>query len=86
MLRRAPGALFGEICLAALPFMCCALLLTLLIVIFPDLAVWLPWLGGRPGGASWRRARDVASCPFVVMECRIADRIMTYGACAGAWR
>ena len=46
MLRRAPDALFGEICLAALPFMGCALLLTLLIVIFPDLAVWLPWLGG----------------------------------------
>ena len=41
-----PGTRFGEICLAALPFMGCALLLTLLIVIFPALAVWLPWLGG----------------------------------------
>ena len=41
-----PGTRFSEICLAALPFMGCALLLTLLIVIFPDLAVWLPWLGG----------------------------------------
>ena len=41
-----PGTRFSEICLAALPFMGCALLLTLLIVIFPALAVWLPWLGG----------------------------------------
>ena len=41
-----PGTRFGEICLAALPFMGCALLLTLLIVVFPPLAVWLPWLGG----------------------------------------
>ena len=41
-----PGTRFGEICLAALPFMGCALLLTLPIVIFPALAVWLPWLGG----------------------------------------
>ena len=41
-----PGTRFSEICLAALPFMGCALLLTLLIVVFPDLAVWLPWLGG----------------------------------------
>ena len=49
MLRRVPGTRFSEICLAALPFMGCALLLTLLIAIFPDLAVWLPWLGGRGG-------------------------------------
>ena len=41
-----PGTRFSEICLAALPFMGCALLLTMLIVIFPPLAVWLPWLGG----------------------------------------
>ena len=41
-----PGTRFSEICFAALPFMGCALLLTLLIVIFPPLAVWLPWLGG----------------------------------------
>ena len=41
-----PGTRFGEICVAALPFMGCALLLTVLIVAFPGLAVWLPWLGG----------------------------------------
>ncbi len=41
-----PGTRFGEICLAALPFMGCALLLTMLIVAFPPLAIWLPWLGG----------------------------------------
>ena len=41
-----PGTRFGEICVAALPFMGCALLLTVLIVVFPSLAVWLPWLGG----------------------------------------
>ena len=41
-----PGTRFSEICLAALPFMGCALLLTMLIVIFPPLAIWLPWLGG----------------------------------------
>ena len=41
-----PGTRFGEICVAALPFMGCALLLTVLIVMFPGLAVWLPWLGG----------------------------------------
>ena len=40
-----PGTRFGEICIAALPFMGCALLLTVLIVTFPGLAVWLPWLG-----------------------------------------
>ena len=41
-----PGTRFGEICVAALPFMGCALLLTVLIVLFPGLAVWLPWLAG----------------------------------------
>jgi len=41
-----PGTKFSEICLAALPFMGCALFLTFLIVVFPDLALWLPWLGG----------------------------------------
>ncbi len=46
MLPGPAGAGSGEICLAALPFMGCALLLTLLIVIFPGLANWLPWLGG----------------------------------------
>ena len=40
------GTRFGEICVAALPFMGCALLLTVLIVTFPALALWLPWLGG----------------------------------------
>ena len=41
-----PGTRFGEICVAALPFMGCALLLAVLIVVFPGLALWLPWLGG----------------------------------------
>ena len=41
-----PGTRFGEICVAALPFMGCALLLAVLIVAFPGLALWLPWLGG----------------------------------------
>ncbi len=40
-----PGTRFSEICLAALPFMGCAMLLVALIVIFPPIAVWLPFLG-----------------------------------------
>ena len=41
-----PGTRFGEICLAAIPFMGCAMLLVALIIIFPGIAVWLPFLGG----------------------------------------
>jgi TRAP-type C4-dicarboxylate transport system permease large subunit len=41
-----PGTTFGEICMAALPFMACAMLLVALIIAFPALAVWLPFLGG----------------------------------------
>jgi tripartite ATP-independent transporter DctM subunit len=41
-----PGTKFSEICLAALPFMMCAMLLVALIVIFPSIALWLPFLGG----------------------------------------
>ena len=37
-----PGARFVDICIAALPFMGCAMLLVALIVIFPELALWLP--------------------------------------------
>jgi len=36
------GTTFGEICLAALPFMACAILVVLLVVLFPPLALWLP--------------------------------------------
>ena len=39
-----PGTRFGEICMAALPFMGCAVLLIALIIMFPELAVWLPFL------------------------------------------
>jgi TRAP-type C4-dicarboxylate transport system permease large subunit len=38
-----PGTKFSEICLAAIPFMACAMLLVALIIIFPDIATWLPW-------------------------------------------
>ena len=41
-----PGTRFSEICMAALPFMMCAMLLVALIVIFPSIALWLPFLGG----------------------------------------
>jgi TRAP-type C4-dicarboxylate transport system permease large subunit len=41
-----PGTRFSEICLAALPFMMCAMLLVALIVIFPSIALWLPFFGG----------------------------------------
>lgn len=39
------GTKFSEICLAAVPFMACAMLLVALMIIFPDLATWLPFLG-----------------------------------------
>jgi TRAP-type C4-dicarboxylate transport system permease large subunit len=41
-----PGTRFGEICLAAIPFMVCAMLLVALIIIFPSIATWLPFVGG----------------------------------------
>ena len=40
-----PGTKFSEICFAAIPFMMCAMALVALIIIFPGIAVWLPWLG-----------------------------------------
>ena len=40
-----PGTRFGEICIAAIPFMACALLVVALIVVFPPIATWLPSLG-----------------------------------------
>ena len=39
-----PGTRFGEICMAALPFIGCSMLLVALIIAFPQLAVWLPFL------------------------------------------
>ncbi len=41
-----PGTRFSEICLAAIPFMMCAMALVALIIAFPGIAVWLPWLAG----------------------------------------
>jgi TRAP-type C4-dicarboxylate transport system permease large subunit len=38
-----PGTRFSEICLAAIPFMACAMLLVALIITFPGIATWLPW-------------------------------------------
>jgi TRAP-type C4-dicarboxylate transport system permease large subunit len=38
-----PGTRFSEICLAAIPFMACAMTLVALIIMFPDIATWLPW-------------------------------------------
>ncbi|MCG8593753.1 MAG: TRAP transporter large permease subunit, partial [Kiloniellales bacterium] len=37
-----PGTRFVEICVAALPFMACAMLLVLLLIAVPELATWLP--------------------------------------------
>jgi tripartite ATP-independent transporter DctM subunit len=37
-----PGTKFGDICLAAIPFMACSMFLVLLIVLFPEIATWLP--------------------------------------------
>jgi len=39
-----PGTTFLEICLAAVPFMACAMLLVALIIAFPEIATWLPFL------------------------------------------
>lgn len=39
-----PGTKFTEICLAAVPFMACAMALVALIIGFPSLALWLPFL------------------------------------------
>ena len=39
-----PGTTFGEICLAALPYMACAMLLVALMIAFPGLVTWLPFL------------------------------------------
>ena len=41
-----PGTRLQEIWLAALPFMACAVLLVLLLVAFPDIALWIPQLAG----------------------------------------
>ncbi len=40
-----PGTRFSEICVAALPFMACAILVAALIIVFPPIATWLPGLG-----------------------------------------
>jgi TRAP-type C4-dicarboxylate transport system permease large subunit len=38
-----PGTKFSEICLAAIPFMACAMALVALIIMVPEVATWLPW-------------------------------------------
>jgi tripartite ATP-independent transporter DctM subunit len=40
-----PGTKFSEICLAAIPFMACAMFLVALIIFFPPIVTWLPFLG-----------------------------------------
>ena len=39
-----PGTTFVEICRAAVPFMACAMLLVALIIAFPGIVTWLPFL------------------------------------------
>jgi tripartite ATP-independent transporter DctM subunit len=39
-----PGTRFVEICLAAVPFMLCAMALVALIIVFPSITTWLPFL------------------------------------------
>lgn len=39
-----PGTTFVEICRAAVPFMACAILLVALIIAFPGIVTWLPFL------------------------------------------
>ncbi len=39
------GTRFGEICIAAIPFMACAVLVVAAIIVFPPIAIWLPGLG-----------------------------------------
>ncbi|MBX2837734.1 MAG: TRAP transporter large permease [Gammaproteobacteria bacterium] len=41
----APGTTMRDIYVAALPFMACAILLVGLLIIWPDIALWLPNLG-----------------------------------------
>jgi tripartite ATP-independent transporter DctM subunit len=41
-----PGTRFIEICMAAVPFMACAMLLVALIIAFPAIVTWLPFLTG----------------------------------------
>lgn len=44
-----PGTTFWEICMAAIPFMACALILVILIAAFPGIAIWLPFVGAGGG-------------------------------------
>ncbi len=41
-----PGTKFSEICMAAVPFMACAMFLVALIIAFPSIVTWLPFLIG----------------------------------------
>jgi tripartite ATP-independent transporter DctM subunit len=41
-----PGTRFSEICMAAIPYMACAMLLVVLIIVFPKIVTWLPFLIG----------------------------------------
>ena len=41
----APGTKMRDIYIAALPFMGCAIVLVGLLIVFPQIALWLPGLG-----------------------------------------
>jgi len=41
-----PGTTMRDIYMAALPFMGCAMLLVVLLILFPGIALWLPRMGG----------------------------------------
>lgn len=41
-----PGTTIGQVARAALPYICCTLLLIVLLTLFPQLALWLPGLAG----------------------------------------
>ena len=44
-----PGTTLAEIYRAGLPFIGCAVLLVALLIAFPEIASWLPFLGSKPG-------------------------------------
>ncbi len=44
-----PGTRLQDIWLAAIPFMACSALLLVLLLLFPDIALWLPGLAGTGG-------------------------------------
>ena len=43
-----PGTRLQDIWLAVIPFMACAAILLILLILFPDIALWLPELSKSP--------------------------------------